>query len=120
MVLRPGGRMAFYTIFVAEGLSEADYRRATRARPLVATYRRREHRDLLQAAGFVDVVQTDLTEDFLRTARGWYEGRQRYAAELMEAGGEASFRELQADSLEQVEKLEAGLLRRSLFVARRP
>lgn len=118
-VLRPGGCIAFYTIFIAEGLPEADYRRAARSGPLFVTSRRRGHRELLRAARFVEIAEIDLTVEFLRTARGWYEGRQRYATELAEAEGESSFRERQADSLAQLKALEAGLLRRSLFVARR-
>ncbi len=118
-LLRPGGRIAFCTIFISPGLSEPDYRRAARAGPTAVTSRRREQAELLRLAGFVQIRETDLTADFLRTARAWYQARQRYAAPLIESEGEASFKERQDDSLAQLRGIEAGLLRRSLFVAQR-
>ncbi len=75
---------------------------------------------MLRTAGFVDIVETDLTNDFRRTARGWYEGRERHAAEIVAAEGETAFTDRQNDSRSQLGALEAGLLRRCLFVARRP
>ena len=119
-VLRPGGRLAFYTIFVPPGLSQADQRRALRSGPPAVASGRRAHADLLLSAGFTRPAETDLTADFLRTARAWYEGRERRATELRAAEGEASFAEGQADRRRQLRAIEAGLLRRSLFVARRP
>ena len=119
-VLRPGGRLAFYTIFVAPGLTRGDYRRALRSGPSAVSARRKDHEDMLRAAGFRDIAQTDLTEEFLRTTRGWYEGRQRHAAELIAAGGETMFRERQSDSRKQMRAIEDGLLCRALFVATRP
>ncbi len=118
--LRPGGRLAFYTIFIASGLSDADYRRAARDGPPAVRARRTDHRDLLAAAGFTAIQEIELTDEFLHTARAWYRGRERYFAQLVAAEGEASVRERQADSRAQIRAIEAGLLRRSLFLARRP
>jgi len=117
--LRPGGRLAFYTIFIPPGLSEPDYRRARRSGPSAVTSGRREHRELLDAAGFVQVSETDLTDAFLKTTLAWYRARERRAVELSEAEGEAAFSERQNDSRGQARAIEAGLLRRSLFVAER-
>ena len=80
---------------------------------------RREHRELLEAAGFVRVSETDLTDAFLKTTLAWYRARERRAVELSEAEGEAAFSERQNDSRGQAEAIEAGLLKRSLFVAER-
>ena len=44
----------------------------------------------------------------------------RYAGQLGEAEGEASFRERQRDYRLQAQAIESGLLRRALFVAERP
>ncbi len=118
--LKPGGRIAFYTIFVAPRLSAADRRRvlALNDPPEVAS--RAGHSELLRTAGFVDVEETDETEHFLCTARGWYEARERHAAELLRLEGEMEFEEGQARRRAKLKVIEAGLLRRALFVAKRP
>jgi len=118
-LLRPAGRVAFYTIFVPSGLSQAEYRRAARAGPSAVTSRGREQAELLRSAGLTGVREIDVTEAFLRTTRAWYEARARYAGQLSEAEGEASFHERQRDYRLQAQAIEAGLLRRSLFVAER-
>ena len=119
-LLRPAGRVAFYTIFVPSGLSQAEYRRAARAGPAAVTSRGREQADLLRSAGFNAVREIDVTEAFLRTTRAWCEARARYAGQLSEAEGEASFRERQRDYRLQARAIESGLLRRALFLAERP
>jgi len=117
--LRPAGRLAFYTIFIPPGLSPSEYRRATRSGPAAVTSRRREQGQLLRSAGFARIVETDVTEDFLRTTRAWQEARARFADELIEAEGEALFRDRQRRYRLQSGAIEAGLLRRALFVAER-
>ena len=118
-LLRPAGKIAFYTIFIPSGLSEAAYRRAARAGPSAVTSRRRQQVDLLRSAGFNAVRETDVTEAFLRATRAWYEARARYAGQLSQAEGEASFHERQRDYRLQARAIEAGLLRRALFVGER-
>jgi hypothetical protein len=110
--------MGFFTIFVTDDLSERDYRRALRAGPSTVSSRRRAHDEMLASAGFTSVEEIPLTDEFLQTTRAWYYGRERYATEIAAAEGEAGFQERQADSLAQLEAIEAGLLRRSLFIAR--
>jgi hypothetical protein len=112
--------MAFYTIFVPSGLSPADYRRAARSGPSAVTSRRREQADLVRSAGFEEVREVDVTAEFLATTKSWLEWRERYAAELRAADGDAAFEERQHDSRVQARAIEDGLLRRALFVARRP
>jgi hypothetical protein len=72
---------------------------------------------MLRSAGFSQVEETDVTEEFLATNRAWYTMRERYAAELIEAEGEARFCERQSDNCAQLKCVEEGLLRRSLFIA---
>jgi len=75
---------------------------------------------MLETAGFAHVEEVDLTPEFSHATRGWYEGRERYAVELIAAEGDGPFQERQGDSAAQLKAIEAGLLRRSLFAARRP
>lgn len=115
-MLKPGGRLGFFTIFVADGLSEGDYRRALRSGPNFASTRRRQHRELLVGAGFREVEEIDLTAEFLETTLAWMRERERHRGELLKAESEASFEERQNDSRVQAKAVEDGLLRRSLFV----
>ena len=119
-LLRPAGRVAFYTIFIPSGLSQTEYRRAARAGPSAVTSRGWEQADLLRSAGFARIEETDVTEAFLLTTRAWYEARARYAGQLSQAEGEAPFHERQHDYRLQAQAIESGLLRRALFVAERP
>ncbi len=112
--------MAFYTIFIPQGLSEADYRRAVSAGAPGITSGRREQPDLLRAAGFVPLEEADLTGEFLRVARAWLESRLRHAEALRKAEGSEDFETRLKDSRLGVGAIEAGLHRRALFVARRP
>lgn len=118
-LLREGGRLAFYTIFVAPDLSERDYRRAVRSGPPAVTSARRDHKEMLESAGFARVEEVDVTEAFLATTNGWYEWRERYAAELRQAEGQAAFDERQRDNRLQARATQGGLLRRALFLAER-
>jgi len=108
--------MAFFTIFVPTGLSRAEYRKAIRSGPSAVSSRGRDHVELLAAAGFTSTEEIDLTPEFAQTARAWYVGRERHAVELIAAEGQDSFDERQQDSRSQLEAIEAGLLRRALFV----
>ena len=119
-LLRPGGGIAFYTIFIPPGLSESAYRRALKLGPAQAASRRREHEELLRSAGFVKVSETDLTSEFLRITRQRLEARERRATALRQSLGDSEFEENQSESRAQIEAIEAGLLRRALFVAERP
>lgn len=119
-VLKPGGRTAFYTIFIPSGLSERDYRRATRGRSAGVASWRREHPELLRTAGFTNIEEIDLTGEFLRISQAWLESRERHAEELAEVEGEADLRERLKENKATVAALRDGLLRRSLFLAERP
>ena len=118
-LLRPGGRLAFYTIFIPSGLPEAEYRRVVSLGDPPEVVSRASTSELLRSAGFVDFEEIDVTDEFLRTARGWYEAREGYASEMRELEGEAEFAESQASRKGRLEFIKTGLLRRSLFVAQR-
>lgn len=118
-MLRPGGRLAFYTIFIASGLTEAEYRRVLSLEDPPEVVSRAGPPELLRSAGFADFEEIDVTDEYVRTARGWYEARERYASELRESEGEAEFADSQASRKQRLELIGGGLLRRSLFVAQR-
>ena len=108
--------MGFFTIFIPDGLSERDYSRAMQAGPTFVSTRRRDHAEMLRAAGFGSIQHIDLTDEFLATTRAWLDRRERFREELAAAEGEANFEERQTDSRAQLAGIEEGLLRRSLFV----
>ncbi len=111
--------MAFYTIFISSGLSDKDYRRAARSRSCVTSWRR-EHPELLSAAGFSNVEEIDVTDEYLRVTQAWLDARERHADELAEVEGEVDFAGRITENRASVAALRDGLLRRSLFVAQRP
>jgi len=118
-VLRPGGRLAFYTIHPARRLTAAQRRRVSRDGP-VAVATPRPHHEMLSAAGFVEVRERDVTEAFLVTLEGWIEAFDAWRDHLVRLLGEDAFEERQADRRAHVAVAEEGLLRRSLFVATAP
>jgi hypothetical protein len=110
--------MAFLTIRVAPDLGTAARRRATAAGP-AAVSTRAGYLDMLERCGFRDVREVDVTREFERTAASWIEWRDRYQRDLRDAEGDERFEERRAESVAQLEAIRAGLLTRSLFVARR-
>jgi hypothetical protein len=62
--------MAFITIYVPDGLSEKQYRQALRSGPSEVSSNRRAHEEMLAAAGFQEVEETDLTEEFAHRTPG--------------------------------------------------
>jgi hypothetical protein len=117
-VLRPGGRLAFYTIAVAPGLPADDHRRAVRCGP-PAVGTRSDYLSLLRSAGFVELDEVDVTADYLETARGWLRHGQEFEAGLAALDTPGAFADKLARRREAIAMIEAGHLRRSLFLATR-
>lgn len=117
--LRRGGRTAFTVIFPAPGLSESDARRAAEAGPPNCGLRT-SYPSLLRSAGFVEVDERDLTDDYYATATRKLAVAEQFADEMTEMLGRKDYDEMQAERRLAVAAIDAGLLRRSLFVARRP
>lgn len=118
-LLRPGGTLAFFTIFPTPGLSSRDYRRALELGPRAVATRRRDHRELLSAAGFEDIVERDRTASFRRVTLDMIELELDHEAELRPAVGDEIYRQRIEQLRGSAEAIEAGLLRRALFLARR-
>jgi hypothetical protein len=118
-LLRPGGRIAFATIYVNPGASPAQRRRARRDGPRAVTSRAAQPR-LLEAAGFVNIEELDVTDAFIATTRAWIEERAVHRDELVRLDAPGTFDQRQTDHRAQLDATEAGLLRRAIFSAIRP
>lgn len=117
-LLRPGGRLGFFTITVAAGLSKRQHRRAARAGPR-AVSARRDTASLLRQAGFVDIAETDVTPEYRLTIQAWFDAAESHRREL-ERTDAALLEEQQRDRRLMLAAVTEGLLRRSLLLAVRP
>lgn len=109
--------MAFTTIFITPGLSPAERRRARRSGPrAVAT--RSDYPRLLRSAGFAEVEELPLTREFEETATAWRAESDANADALAAAQAPGIFEQRQRDARMQLSAVRAGLLQRSLYVAR--
>jgi hypothetical protein len=75
---------------------------------------------MLHQAGLVDVEETDVTNAFLHTAHAWLHHSERLAVQLRISVGAGLFDERQDERRTFIAAIESGLLRRSVFRARRP
>jgi cyclopropane fatty-acyl-phospholipid synthase-like methyltransferase len=117
-LLRPGGRTAFTTILVAPGLDAAQHRRAVRAGPW-QVLARRPYLELVAQAGFTNIVEVDVSEDYGRIQAAWLDATEARADEIRQLTSDLEFREAQADRRRARAAIEEGLLRRSLITATR-
>ena len=117
-MLKPGGRIAYYNIFVSEELSPEQRRNIGKLTP-AGLYTRAQQQGLLRTAGFVPIEQTDVTDEFLRVQRALLEANERHAKSLGRALGKAQFEERQEGRRRTLRGVEAGVIRRALFVAER-
>jgi cyclopropane fatty-acyl-phospholipid synthase-like methyltransferase len=115
-LLRPGGSLAFFTIFVAAGLSAADRRRAVAVGPPAPD--NADLQDSLRRSGLVDVEAYDVSAAYAETARAWLAARLRHR-DVLRPLNPAVFDGRINEARVAIPAIEAGLLRRSLFVARR-
>jgi hypothetical protein len=118
-LLRPGGRVAFTTIELAEGLSATQRRQAREAAPRAAAIRS-PYPALLTSAGFTDIRHRDLTGEYLATARDWLHHSLPHRDALIAVDGAQQVNERLQGWRNAVSALEAGWLRRTLHAARRP
>ncbi|MDH3261412.1 MAG: hypothetical protein OEM81_05355 [Acidimicrobiia bacterium] len=108
--------MAFHVILVAPGLSDRDRALAIAAGPpyieASASYP-----DLLALAGFEEIDEVDLTDQYRVTATAWLNESARAADQLEELFGIEEYRQGQQEREETLTAIESGLLTRSLFAA---
>ena len=118
-VLRRGGRIAYYTIFVAEELPARERRRIGKDAP-EGLYTHRGQQEILKAAGFGRIRETDVTAEYLRVQRALYDANERHQRSLRRVLGDAKFDDAQSSRKVTLACIESGHYRRSLFVAERP
>jgi hypothetical protein len=116
-VLKPGGRVAGYVIYVAPGLSPRDYDRAVELGPSEVGAREDPGR-LHELAGFAGIRQEDTTDQWLATTSSFIRARERHEKGLRLAEGDEGYEEEQAKKRGLVEGMTAGILRRCLVAGR--
>jgi hypothetical protein len=80
---------------------------------------RSDHHRLLRAAGFHDILEIDVTPAFAATAAAWLVETEPHAQELARLEAPGAFEQRQADRRSMLAAIHAGLLRRTLLLARR-
>jgi hypothetical protein len=118
-VLRPGGRIAYFTIFITPGVTKRQHRKAVRLGPR-AVGAKMDQRELLAASGFVQISVKDVTGEFLQTARAWYQNARELEPDLRATIGDELFDEQQGDRQSLIAGVEEGLLSRALVIASKP
>ena len=108
--------MAFHVILIPPGLSERNQAQAAAAGPAYVSASA-SYPDLLALAGFGEIDEVDLTDQFRVTATAWLHESARAAEQLEEVFGSEDYRKGQQERAEIVSAVEGGLLRRSLFAA---
>lgn len=79
---------------------------------------RTSYPSLLRTAGFVDIEVVDLTSEYRATQQAWSRAADIREDELIALVGEEEYEEGRRDRRFTAESIEAGLLRRRLYVAR--
>ena len=116
-LLRPGGRHAFTTIHTPPDLTREQHRLAGVAGP--PNVAGADPAELLAKAGFVDTCARDVTADYLASSTAWRAARLRHRDELRPLDPEVFDDRVQRGDNE-AKALRAGILRRTLYVAKRP
>ena len=109
--------MAFHVIFVPPGLRERDRAQAVAAGPLYVSASA-SYPDLLALAGFSEIDEVDVTDQYRVTAAAWLHESALAAEQLEDVFGSEEYRQAQRERAETLVAIEGGLLRRSLFAAR--
>ena len=116
-LLRPGGRLAFTTIHTPDGLTPEQHELAgVSGPPAVAGA---DPAELLAKAGFDNVREWDVTDDYLATSQAWRASRLRHRDALRPLDP-ATFDDRVERGAREAAALRDGLLRRTLYVATRP
>jgi cyclopropane fatty-acyl-phospholipid synthase-like methyltransferase len=117
-LLRPGGRMAYTTIYVAPGLERSDHRRAVSAGPWQVSARR-PYGEMTEQAGFTGIVEIDVTDEYATTQQAWFDAHEARADDVRTLSSEEDFALAQADRRRALDAIRRGWLRRCIIVATR-
>lgn len=117
-VLRPDGRLLFFVIELADGLSGNSRDEAIASAPdhvaAPAPYP-----DLVSNAGFTVIEQTDVTEGYFETLGAWMREWQIASSDLIPLLGKVEFEERQQRRRNGLAAVENGWIRRTAILARR-
>ena len=118
-VLKPGGRIAGYTIHTPNGLSRGDKRRASELGPsdVVAAA---PLEDLARSVGLSVVLQEDVTAGFRATDEAMIRARTELEDALRVEEGHEVYEEEQQKKRSMLKGIDEDLLLRSLIVAVKP
>lgn len=117
--LRPGGRIAFFTIEFPRALAPAG-RDALREVTPRATWARSPYDRMLAAAGYVDIGERDVSAEYAATASAWVRETLPHLREIGEIDGHEATAERVASWKAAAEAVTRGELSRTLYWARRP
>lgn len=110
--------MAFLTIEPGTNLSPSQRRKAGRVGP-PSVLLRTSYESLLRTAGFIDVEVVDLTAEYRITQQAKIDETDRRRDDLLALVGREEYDESRRDRHNTIEAIDAGLLRRRLYLARR-
>ena len=116
-VARDGARMAFTVIAVAPSLADSEHRIALASGPTFVDSPD-DYAVLLGQSGWSQQERTDLTAAFLQSMRTDLEGMQTRAEALADVLGLDEFSQRVKRRQATIAAVDAGLLRRELFVVR--
>ena len=116
-VARDGARMVFTVIAPAPSLADFERRIATASGPTFVDISD-DYAVLLDQSGWCLQERTDLTAEFLQSMRTELEGMHARADALVEVFGPNEFTERMKRRQATIAAVDAGFLRRELFVAR--
>lgn len=114
--IRASGRMAFFVVFIAEGLSARDHAEAVAAGPPFVEAET-GYRNLLARAGWRQVDVIDMTATFAKSARAMLRAREVHADQLMEMMRAGEYEQMMSRNRQLIPAIDLGLLNRALFVA---
>ncbi len=113
-VIKATGRMAFSVIFIAPGLSEADYRIAAKGGPTFIETDT-DYPAMLERTGWQITARADLTAEYNAIFRRMFDHEKANIGEFERVHGADGAAELMARRQRTLEALERNLLRRDMF-----
>ena len=114
-MLRPGGRIAGYTIHTRGGLTQTEEARASRLGP--AEVNGSPPAELALAVGFSLVAVEDQTDAYEAACEALLRARMELEGTLRAAEGDSAYEDAVSDRKGMLQGIAEGLLHRSLIVA---
>lgn len=110
--------MAFAVIETGRNLTRSQRRQAAAAGPACVRVRT-GHPSLLTTAGFTGIEEHDVTPAYRSTLAAWRAATESRSAEVVAVVGQQEFEERQQRRTKAITAVDSGLLRRTIYVARR-